>query len=77
MLPKVLEKMGATARDREMLYKAVMQKVMFYGRESWVTTEEIMKVLEFFTILLLGVSGGRCPGTLGRRVGIGPRQKRP
>ena len=39
MLHKVLEKMRATVRDREMFYKAVMQTVMFYGRESWVTTE--------------------------------------
>ena len=58
-----------------MLYKAVMKKVMFYGRESWVITEEMMNVLEFSTIVLLRLSWGRCPVALGRRVGNGSCKK--
>ena len=29
-----------------MLYKAIVQTVLMYGRKSWVITESIMKVLE-------------------------------
>ena len=33
---------------RAMMYKAVVQTVLLYGRRSWVVTEAMLKVLEGF-----------------------------
>ena len=46
IISKVMPKMGATARDRGMLYKAVMQTVLLYRIKRWVTTGAMLKVLE-------------------------------
>ena len=45
---KVLKKKGATVRAREMMYKAVFQKVLLYGRNSWAVMEAMLKVMEGF-----------------------------
>ena len=47
-------------RAREMLYKALVQAVLLYSRESWVITDSIMKVLEV-----------RQPGMSGWKYGSG------
>ena len=38
MVLKVLEKVGATVRAREIIYKEVVQTVLLYGSERWVIT---------------------------------------
>ena len=48
MVLRVLEKTGEAVIDREIMYKAVVQTMMLYGRESWVIAYKIMKVLEGF-----------------------------
>ena len=48
MIERVLENMGATVRSRGKIYKAVAQSVLLYGRESWVVTGEILRVLTLF-----------------------------
>ena len=48
MISKVLKKTGATVRVRGMLYTAVSQTVLIYGRNSWVVTGAMLKVLEGF-----------------------------
>ena len=48
MLGKVVNKSGATVRVRGMFYKTVVQSVLFYGRDSWVVTGDMIKVLEVF-----------------------------
>ena len=48
MVLRVLEKTGEAVIDREIMYKAVVQTMMLYGRESWVIVYKIMKVLEGF-----------------------------
>ena len=45
MVGKVVKKMGATVWARYMLYKAIMQSVFLYERESWVVTGAMLKVL--------------------------------
>ena len=44
----MLTQTGATARERAMLYKAVVQTVLIYGSNSWVVMGEMLKVLEGF-----------------------------
>ena len=39
-------KAGATVQEREMMYKVVVQTVLFNGSESWVVTDEMLKVLD-------------------------------
>ena len=46
MVSGVLVKVGSTVRDREILYKKVVQEVLIYGNESWVITGKMTKVLE-------------------------------
>ena len=48
MVSRVLEKTGATKRDRGILYKAVVRMVLLHRNESLVITEEMMKALEAF-----------------------------
>ena len=48
MVSRVLEKTGTSVRDRKMIFKEFLQTVLFYGRESWVITGSMMKVLEAF-----------------------------
>ena len=38
--------MVSTAWERAMMYKAAVQTVIIYGRESWVVTEATLKVME-------------------------------
>ena len=45
---KIIEMAGATVRVRGTMYKAVAQLVLLYGRESWVVTGEMIKVLTAF-----------------------------
>ena len=40
--------MGDDRKDRAMVYKAVVQAVLMYGRKIWVVTDDIMKFLEGF-----------------------------
>ena len=42
---KVMLKTGSTVRACEMMYKAVVQKVLLYGSKSWVVTEAMLKVM--------------------------------
>ena len=44
----MLEKTGATVQARGMMYKAVAQSVLLYGSDIWVTTGDMLKVLEGF-----------------------------
>ena len=48
MIPRVLVKTGATVRSRGMICKPVAQSVILYGSESWVVTDDMLKVLEGF-----------------------------
>ena len=48
MASRDLEKTGETVRDKEIIYKAVVQTVILHGSKSWVITGEKMKVLEEF-----------------------------
>ena len=48
MVLGVVAKSGATVRAGEMFYKAVVQVVLIYRSERWVTTDSIMKVPEGF-----------------------------
>ena len=48
MVETVLRNTGATVRARTMVYKAVVQTVILYGKESWLVTEAMLKVLEEF-----------------------------
>ena len=47
MVAKVVIKMGETVREQGVLYKAVVQTLLMYGRNIWVSTE-ILKVIEVF-----------------------------
>ena len=48
MVVKVARKAGETVRVQGMLYKEISQSVLLYGRESWVVTGAILKLLEGF-----------------------------
>ena len=45
---RVINKMGTTVQDREMLYKVVFHTVLLYRSESWMIMGELMKVMEAF-----------------------------
>ena len=45
-MAKVLTKTVATVLERAMMYKVVFQMVLLYRSESWVLTEEMLKVME-------------------------------
>ena len=58
MVSRVLVKVEDTVLSRAMLYKVVVQTVLFYGIESLVITYEMMKVLEGFNHLISrGITG--------------------
>ena len=61
---------------REILYKVVVQTVIFYGRKSWVITGTMMKVLEAFHHQIVRRLRGICTVALGRKVGNVPQKKR-
>ena len=44
----VLVKRVSMVRARGMIYKEVDQSVLLYGRESWVVTGGVIKVLKGF-----------------------------
>ena len=46
LMAKVLTKTVATVLERAMMYKVVFQMVLLYRSESWVLTEEMLKVME-------------------------------
>ena len=46
VLAKVLTSTGATVHHQEIIYKAVVQKILLYGIEIWVVMGSILKVLE-------------------------------
>ena len=46
MVEKVLGKKGELIKACEMMYKAVFQVVLMYGREIWVVTEAMVTVIE-------------------------------
>ena len=48
MVLGVLVKAGARVRSIDMMYKAVLQTVLFVESEIWVITESMMKVTEEF-----------------------------
>ena len=45
MVAKVFVKAGATVQKHALMYKAVVQVVLLYRRESWVVTDEMLKVV--------------------------------
>ena len=49
MVVKVLTNTGATLRAQGMLYKAVVQSVLLYGRNSWLMMEAMLKILEWLS----------------------------
>ena len=67
VVTRVLKKTGATIQAWVMLYTAVVQTVKLYGRESWVVTYDILKVLEGFQHNV----AQRIAGISDRRVGEG------
>ena len=49
MVSRVLDKTGGGGvRARKIMYKAVVLTVLLYGRNSWVITWAMMKLLEAF-----------------------------
>ena len=46
MVGKVVMKTGGKVRARVMLYRAIVQSVLLYGRKSWVVMGDMLKVLE-------------------------------
>ena len=52
MVARVMERTGATVRDRGAMYKSVAQSVLFYRSKRWVVTGEMPNVLEGFHHLL-------------------------
>ena len=48
IITRVLEKTRETVWARGMMYKVVAQLVLLYGSEIWVTTGDMLKVLEGF-----------------------------
>ena len=46
LMAKVLTKTVATVLEQAMMYKVVFQMVLLYRSESWVLTEEMLKVME-------------------------------
>ena len=66
MTARVLERTGATVRAWGEIYKAVVQSVLLYGRESWVVTREMIKLLTAFhhwsSLQILGMMAKRGSG---------------
>ena len=58
MVENVMGKMGALIKARTMMYKAVVQAVILYGRKIWVATDEMMAVLEVFHNRIAGPISG-------------------
>ena len=48
MVSKGLGKTGVTIKSRAMVYNAVVQEVILYGREIWVVTDTMMMMLDLF-----------------------------
>ena len=48
MISRLLESMGETVRSQGTMYKAVAQSVILYGKDSWVVTKDMLKVLTVF-----------------------------
>ena len=69
MMAKVKGKTRAPVKARSMVYKAVVQEVLLYGRKIWVVTDAMMKLMEGFhrriSIYIMGMTARR--GTSGDR----------
>ena len=52
MLAKVLGKMGAPIKSREMMNKEVVQAVSLYVRKIWVVPDAMITVLEGFNHMI-------------------------
>ena len=48
MVARAMERAGATVRSQVLMYKLLAQSVIFYGKESWVVTGDMFKVLDGF-----------------------------
>ena len=48
MVETFLGKRGAPIKSQEMMYNAVVQVLLLYGRKIWVAADEMMTVLEVF-----------------------------
>ena len=48
MVARVLERTGATVQAWGVMYKAVAQSLLLYGRNIWVVTGDMLKVLTAF-----------------------------
>ena len=48
MVTRALKRTGEMVRARGVMYRAVEQSVIFYGRKIWVVTGDMLKVLEGF-----------------------------
>ena len=48
MVSGVMVNLGVMVRSQSIIYKAVVQMVLFYGNDSWFITDTIMKLLEGF-----------------------------
>ena len=48
MILKLLNNTGSTVRACGVMYKAVAHAVLIYGREIWLVTGAILKILEGF-----------------------------
>ena len=63
----MIGKTGGPLKAWEMIYKVVSQAVLLYGREIWVVTDAMMKVLEGIchkiSIRVVGMTARRGAGS--------------
>ena len=48
MIARLLERKGATVQAWGGMYKELSQSILLYGREIWVVTREMLKLLTVF-----------------------------
>ena len=70
LVERVLVTAGATVRSRETMYKVVVQTVLLYGRDSWVGTDVMIKVLEGFHHRVAWQITGMTTWQVGEGVGV-------
>ena len=71
-----MDKTGAMVRDREILYKLVVQTVLLYMRASWVITESMMEMLEVFNHQISRRLTGKTDRSIWEEIWNDPRKKR-
>ena len=54
MVTKIPRKAGAPIKARTIVYKAIFQAMLLYGREIWLVTDAMMTMLEVFHHMISG-----------------------